>query len=207
MAAAPSCSATGVASEREFWAQTSQIRTTPRGLHGFELDPAWRGFLEEGKWAVGAGKQVRGARLRGFFGSNQTHSLQSVFSQSVEHIFLLNLFGEGVRNVPRPEPRAGRVPAPVNRVGQRAARCPEDPASAPFRGSGPSALAGKRRRSSCPGCASPPPAPGLAKSRLPARPSGPQACGRLDGSPCRGAPQSPPSPGPSGLVPQLVLCC
>lgn len=89
---------------------------------------------------------MRGARLRGFFSSNQTHSLQSVFSRSVEHIFLLNLFGEGVRNVPRPEPRAGRVPAPVNRVGQRAARCPEDPASAPFGGSGPSALAGKRRR-------------------------------------------------------------
>ncbi|KAL4667211.1 hypothetical protein H8959_005900 [Pygathrix nigripes] len=140
-----------VASEREFWAQTSQIRTTPRGLHGFELDPAWRDFLEEGKWAVGAGKQVRGARLRGFFCSNQTHSLQSVFSRSVEHIFLLILFGEGVRNVLRPEPGAGRVLAPVNRVGQRAARCPEDPASAPFGGSGPSALAGKRRRLILPG--------------------------------------------------------
>lgn len=48
--------------------------------------------------------------------------------------------------MPRPEPGAGRVPAPVNRVGQRAARCPEDPTCAPFGGSVPSALVGKRRR-------------------------------------------------------------
>lgn len=56
MAEAPYRSATGVASERELWAQRTQIRITPGALAVFQQDPAWRGvwLRARGPWERGA---------------------------------------------------------------------------------------------------------------------------------------------------------
>lgn len=151
-----------------------------------------------GRGHVGGGSGVRwvegGASLHGFFfGRNQTRRLQHGPSPCAERIFLLILFGKGVRSVLRLELlQEPRVSVRVSGVRQPAASGTGPPRP---RGLGAERLSGRgQRRHRVPlgvrglafprlplGPACPPESP------LPARPSGPRARGRLDGSPCRRA--------------------
>lgn len=115
--------------------------------------------------------------------------LQSDPSPSAEHIFLPIFF------------LRGRARFSVHVSGVREPRHPPSRGPRPCVLEDPGAwrLRGRRRWLVSPGCAgarSPPPAgPGLPDSPVPARPSGPWARGRLDGSPCRSARCAPLHPG------------
>lgn len=148
-------------------------------------------------WAVGAGcGGVREEPACRFFWRSQTRCLQSGPSPSAERCFLRMFFGKGVTEACLVRCEATRGWA---RVSSEEARCtllqgpcpcalgdPSRAGAAVAVAAGPAA--GTR------GPALPSTGPGPPESQLPAWPSGPQARGRLDGSPCRSAASPTPHP-------------
>lgn len=118
-------------------------------------------------------------------------SPQSSASPSAEHIFLLILFRKG-----RVEAGAvcgeARIPLRVSKMRAFSALRPGDPALRALGEPGAERLPGWERQRALPGVlaggfSQPPTGPSSPEAQLPARPSGPRARGRLDGSPCRSA--------------------